>query len=308
MTNMTVLAGFLGAGKTTLMQRLINSLDQRGIRYAVVSNDFGSINVDAALIKTDEPIIEITDGSMFCSCKEHTFVEGLLALKEHNPQEILVEASGLSDPSSMKTLASTVQKDWPELKIRGTVSVVDVSEITELAELMPVVENQVQAADLIIANKSDLVDEETLTSVTEWLAEQNSTATIVTTDHCSIEPEKLYEILAGPHAEAGNAESYDTAGTKPLSLFIAPHHEVSLKSLVEFIEAIANKAYRIKGTVMTDEGLQEVSTTRSNQSICATEVEPRRRGLVLIAADDKNFTLDVVNRWERIVSSPMTLT
>ena len=94
---MTVLGGWLGAGKTTLLNRMLAHADQR---IAVVVNDIGEINIDAALIgAADDEIVELTNGCVCCSIGQSlalTLRE--LTLRDPAPERIVVEASGVADP------------------------------------------------------------------------------------------------------------------------------------------------------------------------------------------------------------------
>ncbi|MFZ0794748.1 MAG: GTP-binding protein, partial [Candidatus Korobacteraceae bacterium] len=100
-TPITVLTGFLGAGKTTLLNRILNG--DHGLRIAVMVNDFGSINIDADLVVGVEAcgdLINLSNGCICCSMRDDmlTAVEQLTERPEQ-PQYIIVEASGVADPS-----------------------------------------------------------------------------------------------------------------------------------------------------------------------------------------------------------------
>ncbi len=107
-TPITVLTGFLGAGKTTLLNRILNG--DHGLRIAVLVNDFGSINIDANLVigvEAGGDLINLANGCICCSLRDDmlTLVEEITERPEQ-PQYIIVEASGVADPSRISVTAA----------------------------------------------------------------------------------------------------------------------------------------------------------------------------------------------------------
>lgn len=306
MTDLILLSGFLGAGKTTLLQRLLDTLKADGQRVAVVSNDFGPVNVDAQLIESEGPVIEITDGSMFCSCREHDFVEGLLTLSQYPLDYVLVEASGLGDPANLGDLLTQAIKDWPQLSYLGTVCVVDAEEVLDLADLLQVVPRQVAYADLVLANKADLVSEDELQSVISWLEQTNATAEVVPTEHCDLPLERLLVLLGHANQPAHDATT-NTVETRMASVFVTVEDDIPADRLAEFLTEMGPRTHRIKGVVRSGGTNVEVSAVGPRFETTPTAVKPRRLGLVLITSQEKAFYSDVVGGWERTVKLPMTL-
>ncbi len=182
----TIVTGFLGAGKTTLIRNLLSGVPGR--RLAVIVNEFGDLGVDGTLLKQcgaaacpEERVIELANGCICCTVADDFVpaLETLLALPEP-PEHILVETSGLALP---KPLLKAF--DWPPVRARltvdGVIAVVDGRAVADgqfasdpeklLAErarqtgedhdepIEEVFEDQVQAADLVILNKIDLLDD-----------------------------------------------------------------------------------------------------------------------------------------------------
>jgi len=163
-----IIGGYLGSGKTTLLNRLLN--DARGVRYAVLVNDFGSMNVDSELIaSTGAQTIELTNG---CSC---CTIGGdlILALKNlleraDPPERIVIEASGIADPGAVARLAAA----HPDLCVQGTIVLADAETIQARAGdryVGDLVRRQLGASDAIVLSKIDLVDASQLAAVREWL-------------------------------------------------------------------------------------------------------------------------------------------
>ena len=181
----TIITGFLGAGKTTLLRHLLSTAN--GKRLAVIVNEFGSVGVDGEVLKNcgiescpEENIVELSNGCLCCTVAED-FVPTMQALvdREAPPDHILIETSGLALP---KPLVKAF--DWPSIRSRltvdGVIAVVDAPAVAagRFADdpeaiarqreedpsvdhdnpLAEVFEDQLMAADLIVLNKTDLVD------------------------------------------------------------------------------------------------------------------------------------------------------
>ena len=196
-TPVTIVTGFLGAGKTTLIRHLMANAGGR--RLALIINEFGDVEVDGDLIKNcsdaacpEDAIIELANGCICCTVADDfaPAIAKLLA-REPRPDHIVVETSGLALP---KPLIKAF--DWPDLRTRltvdGVVAVVDAAAVAEgrfaddparIAEqrladpsldhdnpLEEVYEDQLMSADLVVLNKADLVDEERLDALKAQIA------------------------------------------------------------------------------------------------------------------------------------------
>ncbi len=152
----TVIGGYLGAGKTTLLNHILQNADER---IAVLVNDFGDINIDAALVDSaDGDTISLANGCICCSMVDG-FIGALETVKAQSPppQRLVVEASGVADPQQIAAYAH-----MPGLVLDGTIVVVDADQVPKQLRneyIRDVVEQQLRAADLLVLNKSDLVSD-----------------------------------------------------------------------------------------------------------------------------------------------------
>jgi cobalamin biosynthesis protein CobW len=184
----TIITGFLGAGKTTLMRHLLENAN--GLKLAIIVNEFGSVGIDGETLRgcgimscPEENIVELSNGCLCCTVAED-FIPTMQALidRPDPPQHILIETSGLALP---KPLVKAF--DWPSIRSRltvdGVIAVVDAPAVASgrFADdpeavarqreadpsvahdnpLAEVYEDQLMAADLIVLNKTDLIDAET---------------------------------------------------------------------------------------------------------------------------------------------------
>src|ERR1700738_5216924 len=183
----TIVTGFLGAGKTTLIRHVLQNVDGR--RLAVIVNEFGDVGIDGEILKgcgdaacPEENIVELANGCLCCTVADE-FVPALDAILARKPEHIVIEPSGLALP---KPLVQAFH--WPAIKSRvtvdGVVAVVDGAALAEgrvaadLAALASqraadtaldhddpieeVFDDQIACADLVVLNKRDLLDEAAL--------------------------------------------------------------------------------------------------------------------------------------------------
>lgn len=158
-TPVTIIAGFLGAGKTTLLNRILSNT--RSLRTAVLVNDFGALNIDAQLIVGVESrgIINLANGCICCTIQDDLLAVTLNLLRRSDPPDsIVVEASGVSNPFAI--LQAFMLPDLlPILSLDGVITVVDAEQFGQLSgEYAALAYQQVAAADIVVVNKTDLVN------------------------------------------------------------------------------------------------------------------------------------------------------
>jgi len=158
-----LVVGFLGAGKTTLLRRLVHATLGRRLVYVV--NEFSAVDVDAGLIEREGGVaIGVPGGSIFCHCLITEFVDVLRRIIDgvpgrdgvvFQPEGVVIEASGMADPRSMRRLL--VESGLDHLfHVAGVTAVVDPGTLMKLLLVLPNIRGQVESADLVLLNKSDL--------------------------------------------------------------------------------------------------------------------------------------------------------
>ena len=167
----TVVAGYLGAGKTTLINELL--AQDHGRRLAVLVNDFGAVNIDAALIAEHTgQTVSLKNGCVCCSIVDELgdALDEVLAL-EPAPDQIVIEASGVADPAKVAAYG----QGWPGCRLDAVIVLADAETVQARSRdqfVGELVIRQLRRADVVLVTKCDLVSESELTGVAAWLADE----------------------------------------------------------------------------------------------------------------------------------------
>ena len=236
----TVITGFLGAGKTSLIRHLLENAN--GKRIALIINEFGDIGVDGEILKgcgiescSEDDVMELANGCLCCTVADD-FVPTMEKLlnREHPPEHVVIETSGLALP---KPLVKAF--NWPSIRTRmtvdGVVTVVDAPAVADglfatdpaavaaareaddaldhESPLEELFEEQLGCADMVIVNKRDLVDQQTLDDVHATVqAQLRPSVKMVDTAHGSLSPAILLGIGAGAEDDLESRHSHHDDG------------------------------------------------------------------------------------------------
>ena len=248
---MTVLGGYLGAGKTTLINDLLARAE--GQRVAVVVNDFGALNVDADLVRSrSEDTLELSNGCVCCSLADGmpAVMERLRAM-DPPPDQVVVEVSGVGDPSVVAGWG-----DHPGFRRNGVLVCADVISIRDHAAdkwVGDTVRGQLAGAEVVLLTKTDLATAEQVTEVGTWVAaaapaarvlEDRSSVSALVSSGFATSPrvqERGDERDADEPRHAAEHASWAIEWTAPVD----PEH---LRSLMQ---ALPDEVVRAKGVVRT---------------------------------------------------------
>ncbi|HEY7775877.1 MAG TPA: zinc metallochaperone GTPase ZigA [Kineobactrum sp.] len=203
----TVLSGFLGAGKTTVLNHILHN--REGLRVAVIVNDMSEVNIDAAVVnaevglrRSEEKLVEMSNGCICCTLREDLLAEVRSLAGEGRFDYLVIESTGISEPLPIAETFTFADEDGSSLADVATldtmVTVVDAvnflhdyDEAADLGEkgeslgeddernVADLLVDQVEFADVILISKTDLVDSDTLARLTGVLRSLNPAATII---------------------------------------------------------------------------------------------------------------------------------
>ena len=211
-----LLTGYLGSGKTTLLNRILTNT--KGIRFAVIVNDIGEVNIDASLIQKggvvsqpDDSLVALQNGCMCCSLKMDLIAQlhDLVAQKAYD--YIVIEASGICEPAPIAQTICSYPEMVPQFAMDGVpvldciCAVVDAlrlrdefdgglaleHHIPKEEDLAALVTEQIEFCNVILLNKASEVSEEELARIKSIIRAIQPTAPIIETNYCDVDLEKL---------------------------------------------------------------------------------------------------------------------
>ncbi|WP_226529039.1 GTP-binding protein [Metabacillus niabensis] len=216
----TVLSGYLGAGKTTLLNHILMNKENR--RIAVIVNDMSEVNIDASLIKqggftrTDEKLVQLQNGCICCTLREDLIVEVKKLVEQGDIDYLVIESTGISEPIPVAQTFSYIDEELginltDSCVLDAMITVVDANrfwhdfasgetlldrkEATDLSDTREVVDlliDQIEFANILLLNKTDLVNEEDAKELSGVIHKLNPKAKIIETSFSKV---SLAEIL-----------------------------------------------------------------------------------------------------------------
>lgn len=243
----TILSGYLGAGKTTIVNHVL--AEAHGRRLAVLVNDFGPINIDAGLIGSrTAATIELTNGCVCCTIGDD-MGEALTALTEwaDPPDHVLVEASGVAEPARIARSAGY----WPGFELDAVIVAADAETVRARARdkfVGALVHSQLRSADLIALTKTDLVEAAALDGVRRWITCQAPQASCIDAVQGDVPAGIVVgRTGAGPWFEA---EEEDHPHAHHVTACWRPGGPVDVARLSDLLAALPDTVHRAKGLVV----------------------------------------------------------
>jgi len=256
-----VVTGFLGAGKTTFLKRLLEKFSV-GRRIGIVQNEYASANIDTEELRSTGKkfeILEINNGSVFCICLLANFIDSLASfIDKYKPELIILEASGLSDPIS---IAELLQHD----KLSGKIylshvwCIIDAFNFARTGKMNERLKRQIIIADTLIINKTDL-GENNVSEIRNEISVMNPDAVIKETSYCNIDTDSSPGWIIEESIALRQAEQFGhtvPSGRAEISaVVLKTSRPISKEGLQMFLSEVENKMVRLKVFVLLNDGIK----------------------------------------------------
>ena len=292
MTDIYLITGFLGAGKTTLMKNLLSVFNCG--KTAVIVNEFGQEGVDGAVLEKEGMVIEeIVDGSIFCVCRSDKFIDTILKTETLDVDYLLVESSGLADPFGMQEVMTIVNKLSPDkFHYSGSICVVDAKNFTRVFGLAPAAKQQVLGADLIFINKTDISNAADIKEIEDILQDVNVHAPTIKTSYSKIPDIEQIHSLKWQRPDMKGVLLKKTLG---ISKFTLKFDSVPVGQLTDWLKTWAGKAYRVKG--FCDQ--HYVQAVQDDVNVSEFQDEEKDNFLVVLAPAGDKLKDEISKSWEK---------
>jgi G3E family GTPase len=249
-TEIYVLSGFLGTGKTTLLKQILQYEKANGRMIAVMMNELGSISIDSDAVETDVPLKELLGGCICCTIQDklESQLQGLLF--DHSLDAIYIETTGAAHPVEvLDAVLSPLFAD--KLSIKGIVTTVDGTMWLNRASFNPQIQQllleQVKHADIVIVNKSDMLSDAEQAKVNMDIQALNPAAKCILSSFSKM-PMKMLKEMA--NSKKQNRKETHVDADLRLSTYVHQFEgPIKQESFEDFLRSLPDSIYRIKGYI-----------------------------------------------------------
>ena len=274
----TTIGGYLGAGKTTLINHMLRHAN--GQRLAILVNEVGALSSDEDLIEAKgDNVISIAGGCICCSFGDN-LIGTLTALAQVDPppDHILIEASGVAIPQSIAASISLVL----DFQLNGVVVLADADTVRQHAVdkyMGDTILRQIQGADLVVMTKTDLVPDQVARDVADWLQSIAGHSNIVKASHGKLPN----EILLGPKENMNEPQKSDHSDADFESILLKPAPQMDVRSYAKSLAQGGFGLVRAKGFVQDRSGAMHLIQIVGTRFEVTRASDQKSTGLICIA-------------------------
>ena len=242
-----ILTGFLGSGKTTLLRHVLDH-GLKGKPVAVVMNEIGEVGIDGKVVtglSNVEKMVELSSGCICCTIDDYRFDLAIQEIVDTvKPHVIIIESTGLADPEPLAYRVKTAG-----LGLDAVITVVDAANIDRQLAETEVATSQIQAADFLVVNKLDLVDERAAAAVEKRLAKMNPRAERFRTVRGAIDSDLLFATGVATYRERARTASAHLHHDGIGSFLYRTPHPLDQERFARVLDRLPKSVLRAKGVV-----------------------------------------------------------
>ncbi len=282
MFGVSIIGGYLGAGKTTLVNNLLRNAN--GVKIAVLVNEFGALPIDEDLIEAqDDALISIAGGCVCCSFG-NDLIQSMIDLSKLDPRpdHVLIESSGVALPGAIAATVSVIDG----FEIDGIIVMADAETIRDQASneyVGDTVERQLADANLVLLNKTDLVSEAHLNTVEHWLKEAAAQASVVRCEQGKVPNAVIIQNFGTTIDQTQTSHHLPTQFDSKVLQF---ETRCDAETVATALADPALSLVRAKGFVPTETGLKAVQVVGRRWAV-SDAPKGVSSGIVVIAQSDK---------------------
>lgn len=248
-----LITGFLGAGKTTFLNKMLTHLKEEGKSVALLINEFGRTNIDKELIDSKgEMIYEVNQGSIFCVCTRDQFIKALDSITTHSPAYdiAIIESTGIANTRDIGKYLNEAPLSG-RLDIKQNFCLVDAVNFHKVFQTLPAVRTQVEEASVCILNKSDMVTQERLLELEKQLISLNTDAPVINSEYGEID----FKATLNLTSTWTTRTKLDQAPPDNItSVTLVAEGKLSFNLISELLNKNKTSLLRAKGFLQTDRG------------------------------------------------------
>lgn len=248
---LSIIAGFLGSGKTSLLNHMLTQAGEtsEGRKITALVNDFGALNIDAELIDAQNGgQIQLTNGCVCCSIGDDLMQTLAAVMREpQRPDHIVIEASGVADPARIAAYAAVD----PDMRLDGIITLVDATAHSLHGDDPYLADNyarQIDAAHMLVINKSDLVSEGDLAALTARLTSSHPDVPLLTAHHGRLP----IDLILGLNGDMPEARALTDHGLESRALHL--HGNTPRASVRAILADLQPLILRAKGVLTDNQG------------------------------------------------------
>lgn len=253
-----LVTGFLGSGKTTFISNFLNEYSSNK-RILLIQNEFAESGIDGEHLQSQGwnfSLIEMNKGSVFCVCLFSDFTRTIIEeIERCSPDMILLEATGMADPIAIAQLLNA-PKVKEHLFLDHIYTIVDAPRFHVIGDKIGAIRHQIQVADTVVINKTDLVDEKEMKSITNKVKSINPFAEVQPSTFCQVEIKSSNGFFKPQPVAVRNNIQGDLTQCNPdyVSTVFKTTTRIRRETLEVFLNNLEEETYRLKGYACFTDG------------------------------------------------------